>query len=251
MKHPFKISVITVVFQAGALIDRTLLSVNKQENRNEIQLVIVDGGSTDDTVDKARLFMNEKDIMISEPDEGIYDAMNKGLKLSAGEYVIFINAGDELYDCTTLSRMLLSSEDAEVYYGETAVVDDDGLIRGSRRLTPPSKLTWRSLQYGMCVSHQSILAKRDLCPQYQLKYKISSDIDWTIRLLKNCGNAFYYPDYVSKFLEGGVSSKRRLKGLSERWEILNEHFGTSLNIMNHCWIIVRFITHLITKKQWL
>ena len=249
MQSPFRVSVITVVYQAESLIERTLRSVCEQDMRNKIQLVIIDGGSKDSTLEKAKAWLKEGDILISEPDKGIYDAMNKGLKAAHGEYVIFINAGDELFEPTTLSRMLSAANNADVYYGETSIVDDLGNIKGSRRLTPPRNLTWRSLRFGMCVSHQSILARRSLCPNYDQQYKISADIDWTIRLLRNCKTTGYVNSYVSKFLEGGVSSTRRKKGLQERWHILSHHYGLLCNILNHGWILIRFILHRITKKQ--
>ena len=249
MHPPIQVSVITVVYQAEALIERTLKSICSQDLRNRVQIVLVDGASKDNTVALSRKWLVESDILISEPDKGIYDAMNKGLKAAQGLYVIFINAGDELFDSTTLSKMLGQAEDADVYYGETAIVDDQGNIMGSRRLTPPKQLNWRSLQYGMCVSHQSILAKRALCPEYDLNYRISADIDWTIRLLRNCHTSCYTDAFVSKFLEGGVSSARRKQGLKERWHILSKHYGNIRNIANHCWIAVRFIIHRFSKKQ--
>lgn len=248
--HPtIQVSVITVVYQAEALIERTLSSICSQDLRNQLQIVLVDGGSKDNTVALASKWLNDIDILISEPDKGIYDAMNKGLKAAQGTYVIFINAGDELFEPTTLSNMLGQMENIDVYYGETAIVDEQGRIKGSRRLTPPKNLNWRSLQFGMCVSHQSILAKRVLCPTYDLRYRISADIDWTIRLLRNCQTSCYTASFVSKFLEGGVSSSRRKQGLKERWEILSKHYGTFRNMANHCWILVRFVLHRFTKKQ--
>jgi glycosyltransferase involved in cell wall biosynthesis len=248
--HPsFQVSVITVVYQAEALIERTLRSIDSQDMRERVQIVLVDGASKDNTVQIARSRMNKTDILISESDKGIYDAMNKGLKAAQGEYVIFINAGDELYESTTLSQMLGTSNHADLYYGETAIVDESGTFKGSRRLTPPKNLNRRSMQFGMCVSHQSILAKRVLCPEYDLAYKISADIDWTIRLLDQCQTTCYVDAFVSKFLEGGVSSARRKQGLKERWTILSHHFGTINNILNHGWILIRFLLHRFTKNQ--
>jgi glycosyltransferase involved in cell wall biosynthesis len=249
MHSPFRVSVITVVYQAEALIERTLASISNQDIRPQIQLVLIDGASKDGTLQKASKWISEGDIVVSEPDKGIYDAMNKGLKAAQGEYVIFINAGDELFEPTTLSRMLGKANNADVYYGETAIVDNEGNIKGSRRLTPPHNLTWRSLRFGMCVSHQSILARRILCPEYDLTYKISADIDWTIRLLRSCKTTCYVNSFVSKFLEGGVSSTRRKKGLQERWRILSHHYGALSNLLNHGWIALRFVIHRFSKKQ--
>lgn len=243
------ISVITVVFQAEALIERTLKSICGQTIREQIELIVVDGASKDRTIEIARRFLNPADVLISEPDKGIYDAMNKGLSAAHGEFIIFINAGDELYLADTLEKMLLANSEADVYYGETAIVNESGEFLGSRRLTPPKQLDWKSLRFGMCVSHQSILARRSLCPMYDTSYRISADIDWTIRLLKSCRKTVYIDAYVSKFLEGGVSTARRKQGLMERWKILSHHYGFFCNALNHGWILLRFIIHRLSNKK--
>jgi glycosyltransferase involved in cell wall biosynthesis len=243
------ISVITVVFQAEGLIERTLKSVCGQTLREKIEIVLVDGASKDRTVAMAKPFLQPTDVLISEPDKGIYDAMNKGLHAARGTFVIFINAGDELFEADTLERLLASGTDGDLYYGETALVNDAGEVLGSRRLTPPKQLNRNSLRYGMCVSHQSILARRSLCPDYDTRYRISADIDWTIRLLERCKKTVYTEAFVSKFLLGGVSSARRKQGLIERWNILSHHYGLMGNVLNHGWIALRFLIHRFTKKQ--
>ncbi|MFM7814211.1 MAG: glycosyltransferase family 2 protein [Flavobacteriales bacterium] len=243
------ISVITVVYQAEKLVAKTMQSINSQSIRGRIESVVVDGASTDRTAEIVRPMQHEGDRFLSERDQGIYDAMNKGVQLARGEYIIFINAGDELFDAHSLENMLRVAEHCDVYYGETAIIDEEGKILGSRRLQPPKNLTWKSLRFGMCVSHQSILARRSIAPQFDLQYRISSDIDWTIRLLQQAQSVAYVDGYVSKFLIGGVSSSRRKKGLQERWSILSKHFGILPNFIHHIWITLRFILQRITRKQ--
>jgi len=109
------ISVITVVFQAEGLIERTLKSVCGQTLREKIEIVLVDGASKDRTVAMAKPFLQPTDVLISEPDKGIYDAMNKGLHAARGTFVIFINAGDELFEADTLERLLASGTDGDLY----------------------------------------------------------------------------------------------------------------------------------------
>lgn len=243
------ISVITVVYQAEKLVSKTLQSINEQSIRSRIECVVVDGASSDRTAEIVRSMQREGDQFLSEPDHGIYDAMNKGIQLASGEYIIFINAGDELFDAATLETMLNVAANRDVYYGETAIIDEQGNLLGARRLRPPKILNWQSLRFGMCVSHQSILARRAIAPSFDLQYRISSDIDWTIRLLKQAKSTVYVQGYISKFLIGGVSSSRRKKGLQERWKILSKHFGILPNFMNHIWITIRFILQRITRKQ--
>lgn len=249
MSNTPKVSVITVVYNAEKLIERTLLSVLGQSYKN-IESLIIDGKSKDQTLAVVAQFKDDRIRVISEADKGIYDAMNKGIKNATGEYIIFINAGDEFYDSATLANILNNqSKNADVYYGNTVVVNEKGEVLGDRRLAPPENLNWQSLQFGMCVSHQSILAKREIAPEYNLSYKISADIDWTIRLLKQAKSIINTHQYVSKFLEGGVSSSRRKQGLKERFAIMRDHYGLARTLMNHAFITLRFVKHLFTKRS--
>jgi len=243
-----KISIITVVFNAESLIEKTIHSVINQSYKN-IEFIIIDGASNDNTliiIDKYRTAIQQ---LISEKDRGIYDAMNKGLKTASGEYVLFLNAGDELYERNTLELIFANNRTADIYYGNTAVVDFEGRTLADRRLSPPEKLTWKSLKMGMCVSHQSFIAKRLLCDFYDTNYKIASDIDWVIKVLKQSDTIVNTHQYISKFLVGGTSAKRRKKALVERFSILSKHYGLIPTLINHFLILVRFFVHLFSKKS--
>lgn len=243
-----KVTIITVVYNAETLIERTLRSVLDQ-SYNNIESLIIDGKSKDKTLQVIARFHDSRIRVVSEADKGIYDAMNKGIALARGEYIIFINAGDELFDNHTFQNILSSADAADVYYGNTAVADIAGNILGDRRLSPPENLNWRSLRYGMVVSHQSLLVRRELAVPYNLNYKISADIDWTIRVLKQAKTIVNTNSYISKFLEGGISSSRRKKGLKERFSILTEHYGILTTLLSHGYITVRFVKHLFTKRN--
>jgi len=175
--------------------------------------------------------------------------MNKGLRLATGDYVLFLNAGDELYTTDTIANIFSLSADADIYYGNTAVVDEAGKELGDRRLRPPAQLNWKSLKYGMCVSHQSFIAKRAVCDFYDLDYSISADIDWMINALKKSSKIIYTNNYISKFLKGGISNKRRSKALKERFLIMAKHYGILQTIWNHLFIILRYPFHKITRKS--
>ncbi|MGZ4048694.1 MAG: glycosyltransferase family 2 protein [Bacteroidia bacterium] len=243
-----KISIITVVFNGKTLIERTIKSVLSQTYTN-IEYIIIDGASSDGTLEIAEKYQHEIALILSGKDNGIYDAMNKGLKNATGDYVLFLNAGDELYSSDTLTKVFSMFADADVYYGNTAVVDSSGKELGDRRLTPPENLTWRSLKFGMCVSHQSFIAKRSLCDLYHLNYKISSDIDWVISILKKSSKIINTKNYISKFLEGGTSNKRRGKALKERFIIMVKHYGFIQTMVNHIYILIRYPFHKATKKS--
>ncbi len=242
------ISIITVTYNAELLIERTMRSVFEQTYKH-IEYIVVDGMSKDKTVELVREHGTRVSRLIVEKDTGIYDAMNKGLLAATGDYVLFLNAGDELFAPNTLENILNTGSKADVYYGNTAVVNEQGQILADRRLSPPMELNWRSLQMGMCVSHQSFIAKRSICPEYNLNYKISGDIDWTIRVLKQSQVVVNTQNYVSKFLEGGASAVRRRQGLKERWQIMVAHYGLFTTVVNHLRILLRFIWHKVSGKN--
>jgi glycosyltransferase involved in cell wall biosynthesis len=248
VKEQPKISIITVVYNSVSLIERTIKSVLAQTYTN-IEYIIIDGASTDGTLQLIEKYENKIALIHSGKDDGIYDAMNKGLKDASGDYVLYINAGDELYSKDTIQNIFSQCKYADVYYGNTAVVDQNGKIIGDRRLSPPEKLTWKSLKYGMCVSHQSFIAKRLLCDFYHLEYRVSADIDWVINVLKQSDNVTNTHMYISKFLEGGTSNTRRKKALWERFLIMVKHYGLFQTIWNHIIILLRFPFHRLTKKS--
>jgi glycosyltransferase involved in cell wall biosynthesis len=242
-----KISIITVVYNAQALLERTITSVLSQNYLN-IEYIIIDGGSSDGTMEIARKYQSKIALIHSGKDNGIYDAMNKGLKDATGDYVLFLNAGDELYSASTISAVFSKGE-ADVYYGNTAVVDEKGAVLGDRRLAPPQQLDWKSLRYGMCVSHQSFIARRKLCEPYDLQYRISGDIDWVIRVLKKSQRVINTREYISKFLEGGTSNKRRKQALMERFRIMSRHYGFFPTVFNHGYILLRYPFHRMSRRS--
>jgi glycosyltransferase involved in cell wall biosynthesis len=243
-----KITIITVVYNGKALIERTIKSVISQTYLN-IEYLILDGGSTDGTLELAESLGKNIALISSGKDKGIYDAMNKGLKLATGDYVLFLNAGDELNDSNTLSKVFSLSPGADVYYGNTQVSDIDGKVLGERRLSPPMHMNWKSLKYGMCVSHQSFIAKRSLCPEYNLNYLISADVDWVIQILKRSEKIYNTHMVISRFLEGGASNKRRKKALLERFKIMSKHYGFFPTVWNHIFILFRYPVHKMTRKS--
>lgn len=242
-----KVTVITVVYNAHTLIERTIKSVLGQSYAN-IEYIVVDGGSSDGTLEISEKYSHNIYELISGKDNGIYDAMNKGLKNATGDYVLFLNAGDEFYAADTLAN-IISQGEADVYYGNTAVVNGNGEVLGDRRLTPPKELNWKSLKYGMCVSHQSFIARRTLCELYDLNFRISSDIDWVIKVLKKSIKINNTNAYISKFLEGGTSAKRRRAALMERFTIMVRHYGFFQTLLNHLYILIRYPFHKLSKPS--
>ncbi|WP_437920146.1 glycosyltransferase family 2 protein [Sphingobacterium sp. LRF_L2] len=235
-----KISIITIVYNNIRDIEFTIQSVVKQTYRN-VEYIIIDGLSTDGTLDVIKKYSEHIDLLISEKDNGIYDAMNKGLAKATGEYVLFLNSGDELYEATTLEKIFSGEEDADIYYGETKLVDEHRQILGDRRHKTPEHFNWRSFRYGMNICHQAIYIKRSLTVPYDTSYKLSADIDWVIKAAKKSSHIVNVNDYVAKYLVGGMSQKRHKQSLNERFTIFKKHYGTIPNLLNHGVIALRLL----------
>src|SRR5205823_5092077 len=136
------------------------------------------GASTDGTLQVVQQYQSHITRIVSEKDKGIYDAMNKGLALATGDYVLFMNSGDEMYAPDTVEQVFATEPDADIYYGETEMINDARESLGQRRHKAPKQFTWRSFKYGMSISHQAIYVKRSITEPYKnLQYQLSADID--------------------------------------------------------------------------
>lgn len=244
MKQTFEpvLSVITIVYNNVRDIERTLRSVLGQ-TYSHIEYIVVDGGSNDGTLEIIQKHAHHIAKLISEPDEGIYDAMNKGLAAATGDYVLFMNSGDELYDAFTVGNIFASAANADIYYGETELYDENWQYVGLRRHAVPEKFTWKSFKYGMNISHQAIYVKRSIAPAYDRQYQLSADVDWVIRAAKKAKSIVNTKSIVAKYLIGGVSQKRHRQSLKERFVILSRHYGFVANSFNHLVILFRLLVY--------
>ena len=231
-----KLSVITVVYNNVNDIERTMLSVLNQTYTN-IEYIVIDGNSTDGTLREIKKYWN-KIKLISEKDEGIYDAMNKGLSIATGDYVLFMNSGDEIYSRDTVAKVFATANDADVYYGETEMIDADGQSLGQRRHRAPENFTWRSFKYGMSISHQAIYIRRSLTEPYDAKYQLSADIDWILKSAKKAKAIVRVDGYVAKYLVGGMSKQKHQQSLKERFDIMKHYYGLVPTLFNH--LIIAF-----------
>ncbi len=238
------LTVITVVYNNAVDIERTLLSVINQTYAH-IAYVVVDGGSTDGTVDIIRKYADHITRFVSEPDNGIYDAMNKGLALATGDYVLFMNSGDEIYAPDTVAEVFATAPDADIYYGETEMFDTNWQSLGLRRHAIPERFHWKSFRYGMNISHQAIYIRRSKAGRYDPRYQLSADIDWIIRAAKASGKTVNTKRIVAKYLVGGMSKKRQWQSLRERFQIFNKHYGVLPNVFNHIVIAFRLAVYYV------
>jgi glycosyltransferase involved in cell wall biosynthesis len=243
-----KLSVITIVYNNVRDIERTMLSVLNQTYPN-IEYIIIDGASDDGTKDIIYNYKDKLGQFISEKDKGIYDAMNKGLALATGDYVLFMNSGDEIYAAETVTEVFESAPGADIYYGETEMYDGQWNSLGQRRHRAPETFNWHSFKYGMSISHQAIYVKRSLAEPYDLQYKYSADIDWIIRVAKNASSIVNTHSYVAKYLVGGISKQKHMASLKERFRIFTKYYGLIPNVVNHFWIAINLAQYYLRHRK--
>lgn len=242
------LSIITVVYNSETLIEYTIKSVLAQTYPH-IEYVIIDGASTDKTLAIIDKYKSKINTLVTEKDKGLYDAMNKGLHKATGNYVLFLNSGDELLSPTTVEELFTNFSNADVYYGDTEIISDERKALGKRRLRAPENLTWKSLKYGMNVSHQSFIPKRVLCGNYDTAHKINSDYDWAITILKKAISTQKSIHPIAKFLEGGTSRTNLAQGLRERFGFMVKHYGIGQTLASHVYIAFRYVIDIYIKRK--
>mgnify|MGYP006779954945 FL=1 len=244
MNHPHpKFSIITVTYNAEKVLEDTIQSVIFQTYRN-VEYIIVDGASKDHTLEIVNKYHNRINKVISEPDKGLYDAMNKGIQLATGDYLCFLNAGDKFHDSETLQKIvhtLKGQELPDAIYGETAIVDEEGHFLHMRRLSTPAHLNWKSFKQGMLVCHQAFFANRELAINhlYDLQYRFSADFDWCIRIMKKAKCLHNTRLTLIDYLNEGMTTKNHKASLKERFCIMAKHYGLISTILHHGWFVIR------------
>lgn len=270
------ITYVTITYNAASVLRRTLDSVLSQDYPDIVHLII-DGASTDDTLaivndytERSNAAQNGHRIHVtSEPDKGIYDAMNKGLRSLDGDYVCFLNAGDFLPAPDTVSRLVGHIGDClpcapsgaqgdcpqcapdgaqcapAVLYGDTDIVDGEGRFLHHRRLSPPERLSWKSFRQGMLVCHQAFYVRTDfaIATPYDLQYRYSADVDWCIRVMKAAAKENVPLQnlhmVVANYTEEGQTTLHHRESLWERYRIMERHYGRIQTFLLHGWFVLR------------
>ena len=251
-----RITYVTITYNAAKVLQRTLDSVLAQDYPN-IEHLIIDGASTDDTlkivddyIARSNAAENGHQIQVSsEPDKGIYDAMNKGLRSMTGDYVCYLNAGDFLPTTDTASRIAqqveASGNTPAVLYGDTDIVDGEGQFLHHRRLAPPENLTWKSFRQGMLVCHQAFYARTDfaIATPYDMQYRYSADVDWCIRVMKAAAKEnepmLNLHMVVANYTQEGQTTLHHRESLWERYRVMEHHYGRVQTCLLHLWFVVR------------
>ncbi|WXT99919.1 MAG: putative glycosyltransferase [Catillopecten margaritatus gill symbiont] len=210
------ISIVTIVFNGVEFLEETIQSVVSQTHEN-IEYIVIDGGSTDGTVEIIKKYEDKISRWISEPDKGIYDAMNKGIDLATGDWINFMNSGDCFLDKSVVDKVIPAlGDDMIVVYGDTI------LDYGTYTSLKPS-LDLSKMYYGQVIGHQSSFVnttyhKKNL---FSLEYKIAGDYDFLLRAyINNKNKVKRIPVVVSIFAMDGVSSSNEVKSTLERIKIL-------------------------------
>lgn len=241
--HTPKFSIITVTYNAESVLEDTLQSVISQ-TYHHVEYIIIDGASKDSTLSIINRYKDRITKVISEPDKGLYDAMNKGMRQATGDYLCFLNAGDSFHEDDTLQQIvhtITESELPDVLYGETALVNNERHFLRMRRLSTPEVLTWKSFKQGMLVCHQAFFAKTSLAEPYDLQYRFSADFDWCIRVMKKARTLHNTHLTIIDYLEEGMTTQNRKASLKERFRIMARHYGMISTVAHHAWFVLRMI----------
>ena len=246
MKEPL-FTIITCTYNAAGTVERTLRSVDTQTCR-QYEHIVIDGASTDATAGLVAGMPSELRRFISEPDSGLYDAMNKGIGLARGKYLIFLNAGDKFHSDNTLARLAeaaTANNMPGVLYGQTILVDDNGGNPRPRHLVAPSQLTLKSFANGMMVCHQAFVPLKRIVGFYDLRYRFSADYDWCIRCLQHSRNNVYLGDEaLVDYLDEGMTTRNRNASLRERFRIMAYYYGWLPTALRHIRFLVRHLKRL-------
>lgn len=244
------ISIVTITYNAAQVIIPTLESINSQTFRN-FEHLIIDGDSKDDTADIVqRLCPNS--IVQSEPDNGLYDAMNKGLHAAKGKYILFLNAGDTFHSSDTLQLYADAAQNSpDIIYGDTDIVDSKRRFIHHRHLSAPALLTFKSFASGMLICHQAFMVRKEIAPDYNLQYRFSADYEWTVRCIqasipsRNTNLKTVTIDYLCD----GLTDKNHRASLKERYDIMCRYYGTIPTLLRHIHFAFRSLLRKITSKQ--
>jgi hypothetical protein len=171
--------------------------------------------------------------------------------MATGDYVWFINSGDEVYDASTIEKMIagFGSQWPDVIYGDTVMINSEGNEIGERRLQPPSQLSWKDFRNGMLVSHQSILVSTKIAKLYNTKYRFSADFEWCLQALKESELIHNSNQTLSRFLDGGLTKQNIVPGLKERFDIMRRYFGLIPTVLKHIPIGIRFLSYVVKNKR--
>ena len=254
MSHPPKLSLITVCYNAEGVLEQSLQSAMMQDFQ-DFEFVIIDGGSKDKTLQIAEKFSSKIGYLISEKDNGIYDAMNKGINAAKGDWIYFLNAGDSFYHTKVLSNIFEDNkfENYQFIYGKVQTKNEP---TGIDYVTgEPVRLKDFYSKYPIC--HQATFSKRELFKQigsFNIKYKLAADTEWFARVFKTHVKSCIFIDEIIAFYDiQGTTYHKRMAGYREYLDFGKVHFPFLVSVKNHLfypllWFKVKLIRLLSQSK---
>lgn len=247
-------TIITVTYNAGAYLEETIESIINQ-NYGNYEFLIIDGHSTDNTMNIVKRYEKNINFFISEPDKGIYDAMNKGIAYAKGKYINFMNAGDCFFDQMTLTKMakeIENSSNIDILYGKFVLKNSDN---PPLKFYKGKKISKWDLHTGIPICHQSMFIRRSLFYKigfYSLDYQIISEYDWLIdyvNQVKSLKKLQFINEPVNEYLlDEGNSHIYALKGLKEFFQIAQKRFKIQYSLWVYFIYPIKYLKiYLVTK----
>lgn len=236
------ISIVTVVFNGEEFLEETIKSVLSQ-TYNNVEYIIIDGGSTDATLEIIKKYEDHIDYWVSEKDGGIYDAMNKGIDHVSGEWINFMNAGDTFYNDTVLENIFSKNnfKDIDVVYGDHKVI-----YPKRTRIAKAGDINelWKGSQF--CHQSAFVSAKTHKVNKFNLSNRIGADFEFFYSLYKNKHSFKYVNIVVANYLAGGLSDIKRIDSIVGRWNVVEK--SAKVNFYYIFIVMVEMFKDWIKKK---
>ncbi len=241
LKNKPVVSIVTVVYNGAKYLEETIQSVINQ-TYNNVEYIIIDGASTDDTLDIIKKYEDKIDYWISESDSGIYDAMNKGIELVNGDWINFMNAGDGFFDNNTLQKVFYKNNlnNIDVVYGNHKVI-----YQHKTRVAKAGdiKNIWKGSQF----CHQSAFVSLKILKdnKFNLSNRIGADFEFFYTLYRKKTNFKYMDIIIANYSSGGLSDIRRIDSIVGWWNIVEKNNAVNLY---YIFVIVKEIIKSWVKK---
>ena len=239
------ITVITVVYNGEQYIEETIKSVISQ-TYGYIEYIVIDGNSTDRTLEFIRRYEANISKWISEPDKGIYDAMNKGIDLATGKWIIFMNAGDRFYTTKVIEDIFSDSSkiEGDLIYGHCNIV----YATGFSRIKKAEELS--DLWKGMVCSHQSIFSSSELMKQYKFNCynRIGADFEFIYEMYKKRAHFKMEDRVIASCNAGGLSDTERMKSITSHWQVVKEYKSSTYVDIYYIMLLIDTFLRQTVKK---
>ena len=218
-----KVSIITVCYNSASTIEDTLKSIQAQTYSN-IEYIVVDGLSSDNTNDIVNKYSNIVSVHISEKDNGLYDAMNKGIELATGDIVGILNSDDVLFDNTVVETIVggFNSQDVDAVYSDLIYVSENNINKPTR-LYSSKVFSKKMIKFGIMLPHPTFYVRKafyDKLGDYKTNYRVAADFELLVRFMSNNIRAIRLPFISVKMREGGISSSGLLWRVHQNFEIV-------------------------------